>query len=161
LLDLLAWIEASALGQAIRGAGVWSYGVVNLVHILGVATLFGSVLILDLKLLGLFDRAPLAIVAVPTVPLAVAGFVLAVASGVCLLATNATEYAGNPFLLIKFGAIAVGLVNVVLVHRLPAWQDRWIATPSPRQRRQLALRGGLSLAAWVTAVACGRMIGYW
>lgn len=161
MLEVLAWLEASALGEAVRGAGVWSYAVVNLVHIAGVATLFGSVLILDLKLLGLFPRAPLAIISVPTVPLAALGFVLAAASGVCLLATNATEYAGNPFLLLKFGAILAGLVNVVLVRRLPSWQDRWISSPSPRQRRQLAMAGGTSLAAWATALAAGRMIGYW
>jgi hypothetical protein len=161
LIEILTWLEASALGQAVRDAGVWSYAVINLVHIVGVATLFGSVLVLDLKLLGLFPRAPLAIVSVPTVPLAALGFVLAAASGVCLLATNATDYAGNPFLLIKFAAIFVGLVNVVLLHRLFAWQVRWTTSPSPRQRRQLALAGGVSLAAWTTALAAGRMIGYW
>jgi len=36
------WLEASGLGQAMRGAGVWAYGVTNLVHILGVATLFAA-----------------------------------------------------------------------------------------------------------------------
>lgn len=161
MYELLAWVEGSALGEAIRGAGTWSYGVVNLVHILGVATLFGSILVLDLTLLGLFPRAPLAVVSVPTVPLAAAGFVLAAVSGACLLATNATEYAGNPFLLVKFGAVLVGLANVAVVHRLPAWRLRWSSAPSPRQRRQLALAGGVSLAAWATALAAGRMIGYW
>ena len=103
LVELLTWLEASALGQAVRGAGVWSYALINLAHIVGVATLFGSVLILDLKLLGLFPRAPLAIVAVTSVPMAIAGFLFAATSGICLLATNATDYKSNPFLLIKFG----------------------------------------------------------
>lgn len=161
MYELLAWLEASALGEAIRGAGVWSYGLINLAHIVGVATLFGSILILDLKLLGLFARAPLAIVSVPTVPLAATGFVLAAASGVGLLATNGTDYAGNPFLPIKFGAILAGLVNIGLVHRLPAWRVRWTIAPSPRQRRQLALAGGVSLTAWTAALTAGRMIGYW
>ena len=158
---MLTWLEGSALGQAVRGAGVWSYALINLAHLVGVATLFGSVLVLDLKLLGLFPRAPLAIVSVTSVPLAVAGFVLAVASGVCLLATNATEYKSNPFLLIKFAAILVGLCNFALVRRIPAWQNRWTNTPSERGQRRLALGGGVSLAAWATAVTAGRMIGYW
>ena len=50
--ELLTWLEGSGLGYAMRSAGVWSYGVANLIHILGVATLFGSVLVLDLRLLG-------------------------------------------------------------------------------------------------------------
>lgn len=161
MVELLTWLEASALGQAVRGAGVWSYALINLAHIVGVATLFGSVLILDLKLLGLFPRAPLAIVSVTAVPMAIVGFLLAATSGVCLLATNATDYKSNPFLLIKFGAVFVGLCNFLLVRRIPAWQHRWTNTPSERGQRQLAMAGGISLAAWATAVTAGRMIGYW
>ena len=57
--DVLAWLESSALGMFMRGSGPWTYPVVNLIHILGVATLFGAVLILDLRLLGVWRRAPL------------------------------------------------------------------------------------------------------
>jgi hypothetical protein len=161
LTELLTWLEASALGQAVRGAGVWSYAVINLIHITGVATLFGAILILDLKLLGLFRRAPLSAVAVPTIPLAAAGFFMAAISGLCMLSTNATEYARNPFLLLKFGAIAVGLLNIAVVHRSSAWQQRWTGSFSRSQRIRLAVGGGLSLAAWGTALTAGRMLGYW
>lgn len=159
--ELLAWLEASALGRAMRGAGVWSYGVVNLTHILGVATLFGSILMLDLRLLGFFRSVPVASIATPAVPLAACGFAIALASGSLLITTNATDYAGNPFLLVKFPAIALGLVNVAVLHRLPAWRTRHLREPAPRERRQLAAAGAASLACWLTAIAAGRMIGYW
>lgn len=155
------WLEASGLGHAMRNAGVWSYGVTNLVHILGVATLFGSVLVLDLRLLGAFARAPLAAIAAPTVPLAMAGFVVAALSGACLIVTNASEYIGNPLLLIKFPAIALGLANALALGFVPAWRERGMREPSPRERRGLALFGGVSLASWLTAIACGRLIAYW
>lgn len=161
MIEFLAWLEGSALGHAMRSAGVWSYGVVNLVHILGVSTLFGSILVLDLRLVGLWARVPLAAVATPAVPLAAVGFAVAVASGACLLATNATEYAGNPFLLIKFPAIALGLVNVAVLNALPAWKERAARAPTERERLKLAFAGGTSLACWLTALAAGRMIGYW
>ena len=64
-----------------RTSGVWAYGVVNLVHILGIATLFGSVLAFDLRLLGLWRRVPLGALEVPTLTLAACGFAIAVASG--------------------------------------------------------------------------------
>lgn len=159
--EFLAWLEASALGHAMRGAGLWSYGVVNLVHILGVATLFGSVLALDLRLLGAWSRLPLASVSGPTVPLAAAGFCVAAPSGLCLLATNASEYIGNPFLLIKFPAIAVALANAAALSFVPAWRARATREPAASERRALAAFGGVSLAAWLTAVAAGRLIGYW
>ena len=159
--DWLAFLEGSVLGHAMRGAGVWSYGVVNLIHILGVSSLFGSLLLLDLRLLGLWRRVPLASIATPAVPIARAGFVVAAASGACLIVTNATEYAGNPFLLIKFPAIALGLLNVALLETSSGWRERNVRTPTLAESRRLAMAGGASLACWSVAMACGRMIGYW
>ncbi len=161
MTGLLAWLEASALGQAVREAGVWSYAVLNLFHILGVATLFGSVLMLDLKLLGAFRSVPLAMVVVPAMRLAASGFVLAVMAGICLLATNATEYAGNPFLLLKSGAIFVALGNALLLHRSSAWRSRDAGSFSREQQLRLRVGGGVSLLAWTTAIVAGRMLGYW
>jgi hypothetical protein len=51
------------------------------------------------------------------VPIAKVAFVIAACTGTCLLATKA-EYAGNPFLLIKFPAIALALLNVALLELL-------------------------------------------
>jgi hypothetical protein len=161
VLAFLAWIEGSALGAAVRGAGVWAYGVVNLVHILGVATLFGAVLIIDLRLLGCWRRVPLSLIARPTVSLAAIGFCVAALTGVCLLSTNATEYAGNPFLLIKFAAIALGLINIVVLSRFDAWRQRDVREPSDKDSSRLAVAGGISLASWLVAVGAGRLIGYW
>ena len=161
MYDLLAWLEGSALGHAMRGAGVWSYALVNLIHIAGVSALFGSLLLLDLRLLGLWRSVPVASVATPVVPIARIGFAIAAVSGACLIVTNATEYAGNPFLLLKFPAIALGLLNVAVLERLPAWRARNEPTPTPAESRQLAISGGVSLLCWSVAIGAGRMIGYW
>ena len=161
MLPFLAWLETSMLGHAMRNSGVWTYGVVNLFHILGVATLFGAVLVLDLRLLGLWRTVPIPSIAGPTVPVATTGFVIAALTGVGLLATKATEYAGNPFLLIKFPAIAVALLNVAVVTSRPAWKQMARPDPTPGDRRTLAIGGAVSLAAWLTAIGAGRMIGYW
>ena len=157
----MAWLEASALGRAMRESSLWTYPLVNLTHILGVASLFGALLVLDLRLLGAWRDTPLAAIARPTVPVATAGGAVAIASGLGLLATNATEYVGNPFLLIKFPAIALGLVNVAVLTSLPAWKARATRTLDARDERQLAVGGGVSLVCWLTAIAAGRMIGYW
>jgi len=159
--ELLAWIEDSALGVAVRESGVWTYGLINLTHILGVASLFGSVLILDLRLLGAWRSVALAALARPAVPIATAGFLVAATSGICLLATNATEYLGNAFFYIKFPAIALAIGNVLVLNTMPAWKARNTRPPSPREEVWLAVAGGISLLCWLTAVAAGRLIGYW
>ena len=160
MYEFMAWLEGSALGHLMRESGVWTYGVVNLVHILGIASLFGAVLVLDLRLLGLWRKVALAAISEPTVRVAATGFIIAVMSGVCLLATKATEYVGNPFVYIKFPAIGLGLLNVVVLNFLPAWKQHKVREPSSRERSQLAVMGGISLFCWLTAITAGRMIGY-
>ena len=157
----MAWLQGSMLGHAMRESGVWTYGVVNLIHILGVASLFGSVLVLDLRLMGVWPKVPLPCVTKPTVPIAAGGFVIAAGSGIGLLATKATEYVGNPFLYIKFPAIALGILNVAALSFSRAWRERNDREPSSRELVQLRLAGCVSLVCWLTAIAAGRMIGYW
>lgn len=161
MASFLGWLEGSTLGELLRGSGVWTYGLINLAHITGIATLFGSVLLLDLKLLGAWRGLPLATLARPTIPLAAVGFTLAALAGFCMLSFNGSEYVGNPFLLIKFSAIGLGLLNALVVSRLPAWRERASREPTATQRRQLAVAGGVSLVSWIAALAAGRMIGYW
>ncbi len=144
-----------------RESGVWTYGLVNLTHILGVSSLFGSVLVLDLRLLGLWRGVPLDAMAGPLVRVAGAGLAVALVSGAGLITTNATEYQGNPFLPIKLAAVALGLANVAVLSRLPAWTEKAERPLTAREDRQLAVSGGVSLVCWLVAVGAGRLIGYW
>jgi hypothetical protein len=157
---VLTWLEQSALGLAIRGSGVWTYGIINLAHILGIATLFGSVLILDLRMLGWPRRVELASVAAIAAPLSVVGFTIAAMSGICMLATNGLDYATNPFLPIKFAAILLAVINAAIAVKTEAWKNM-LAFVDVRQSSTLAIFGGISLLLWLCALSAGRLIGYW
>ena len=157
----MAWLEFSALGVAMRETGVWTYALVNLAHILGISLLFGSVVVLDLRLLGLWRWIPLDQMARPTTAVAGAGFAVAVLTGPALLATKATEYVGNPFLPIKLVAIVLGIINIAIVHNLSAWKQRADPQLGASQRRQLALAGATSLLCWVSAITAARLIAYY
>jgi hypothetical protein len=161
LYEFMAWLQSSALGHAMRESGGWTYGLVNLVHILGVASLFGAILVLDLRLIGLWRNIALPAISEPVVPIASMGFVVAVMSGVCLLATKATEYVGNPFVYIKFPAIFLGILNVVILNSSSAWKEHKMRELSQREQSSLAVFGGISLLCWITAITAGRMIAYW
>lgn len=158
--EFLAWVEGSRLGHAMRETGLWTYPLVNLAHVLGIASLFGSILVLDLRLLGCWRRISIAAVAEAVTPVAATGLALAIMSGTGLLAATATDYAGNPFLPLKLTAVSLGLVNVALVRRSPGWRARDHEL-SPREQRTLSVLGGISLVCWTTAVAAGRLIAYW
>ena len=159
---LLLWIEQTGLGHVMRESGPWTYAIVNVAHILGVSTLFGSVLVLDLRLLGAWSRRiRIADLSTAVTPIAMIAFAIATVTGAALLATKATAYVDNPFLLIKFPAIALGMANAGVLNLTPAWREVGVRALSPGERRQLAIMGGISLVSWLTAVTAGRMIGYW
>jgi len=144
-----------------RDSGPWTYAIVNLAHVLGISTLFGSILVLDLRLVGMGRRIPLSALSSAIVPVATTGFCIAATTGLGLLATKTTEYVGNPFLLIKFPAIALGLINVAVLKRTEAWRVHRERDLTADEQRRLAVMGGLSLLCWLTAIAAGRMIAYW
>jgi hypothetical protein len=159
--EVLFAIEQSALGVGVRSLGGWGYAFINLAHILGIATLSGSVLVLDLRLMGLHREVPLQSIASNTLPLMVIGFITALVSGLCLLSANASEYAGNPFLLIKFSALAVALINILLIGKIPAWKKRSDVDVAIADKNILALAGSISLLSWLVVIGCGRLIAYW
>ena len=162
MYEWMVWLESSALAEFLRGLGIWTYGLLNLAHILGVSLLFGSIVLLDLRLLGLWRHIAIATIARPTVPLAAIGFLLAVSSGVMMLSFNTTEYHANPFLYIKLPMVVIGLINVAVVSRLPAWKRAVIdEKPESSDHVLLSFAGGISLLIWLTVISCGRMIGYW
>lgn len=156
MADIAVWLEASLLARTLR-SGPWLYPVVNLAHVFGIALLVGAIAVLDLRLVGLRPDVPVSALARATVPVAGAGLALALATGPALLTVRATEYAANPFLWAKFGAVAVALANLGALRGSAAWRG---GDGALRDRR-LALAGAVSLAAWLAAVSAGRMIAYW
>ena len=61
----------------------------------------------------------------------------------------------------KFTAIALGLINVLVLNLSPAWRARGVRALSRAEDRQLAVMGGISLMCWLAAVTAGRLIAYW
>jgi hypothetical protein len=48
-----------------------------------------------------------------------------------------------------------------VLHLLPPWKERATRAPTETERFRLAAAGGASLVCWLTALAAGRLIGYW
>ena len=151
--EALAWLEASSLGVAARSAGQ-AYAIVNTLHVLGAALVVGAIAVFDV--LVLVRRGPEAVGAARVaIPLAAAGLALQVATGAVLLAADARATGTNPAFLAKLGFIALGIVNLAVLHARfgPGWRG---AFPAVAARPFAAV----SLAAWVLALAAGRMIAY-
>lgn len=157
-----AWIaalEATEFAGMLRGS-VWAYPLVNAGHLLGVALLIGSIVPLDLRLLGLWQSVPVAPLWRVLTRTAGFGLGLAIACGALLFITRATEYANSSLFIFKMVVVVGGTANALVLHlampdvRLPA---RWEASKLPARVRSAAC---ISLAAWLSALTLGRLVGY-
>ncbi len=151
-------IEASGLGQAMRQS-LWLYPIVEIVHILGLALLFGSIVVLDLRLLGLGKGLSAKRLAGHVLPWTAASFLLIVPSGLAMFVAHASDFIGNPVFVLKMGLILAAGINAAVFHtgafrRNAGWD---LDAPTPGAAK---LAGGLSLLFWICAIACGRLLAY-
>jgi hypothetical protein len=132
------------------------------VHLLGVALLFGSSAMLDLRLLGLSRRSiPVRVLARHVLPWTAASFLLIVPSGVALFIARAHELIASPVFAFKMGLILCALVNAGLFHAITlrtvdVWDSQEMRNLRPPPSARLA--GALSLLLWGAVIACGRML---
>ena len=138
----------------------WVYPLVNTAHIAGLALLFGAIAPLDLRLLGAWRSVPLHLLARVLQPVAAAGLALAVAAGLLLFVVSATRYAAMPIFLVKLALIAAALANAMLLRRHPDWVLARVPGLAAEPSTRLKAAAGLSLALWLAAILCGRLIGY-
>lgn len=153
----LVWLQESALGEAMRQS-LLLYPVVEVIHLIGIALLVGSIVALDLRLLGLRRLLPATGMAQHLLPVSVFGFLLAAASGSMLFVTEAASLAFNPAFQLKLVLIALGGLNAAAFHVGP-WRAvrRWEHTAPPAAAR---VGGILSIVLWLAVLTCGRMIAY-
>lgn len=122
LIAWAAWLEATALGEQMRSSALL-YPAVNLLHLLGLVLLLGPMLLLDARLLGAGRSFPLAAVSRTLTPLAVAGLLLLLGSGVCLFAADAGPLAVDRLLQLKLLLIAWVLATLCcfVACGMPGW----------------------------------------
>jgi hypothetical protein len=152
---LAAWVEGWPVAGFLRGSAT-AYLLVNAAHILGLGLLLGAILPLDLRLAGLFRRAPLAVLGPFLVRVAAAGLALAAATGLLLFSVRPAEYLANPAFLAKLGLLALALATVALQHAAGVRAAFAAGRAGPATR----LRAGLSAALWLGVLVAGRSIGF-
>jgi len=155
----ITWIETSAIGEWMR-SNVMAMPWVNAAHVLCIALVFGSILVVDLRLLGLFDRHRAVMrVSDEMLRLTWAAFGGAVITGLMYFAANATTYWFNMAFRLKMLAILLAGINMlvfqfVTFRGVAAW-DRNAPTPTAAR-----LAGALSILIWTSVIFLGRWIGF-
>jgi hypothetical protein len=151
-------VEATGVGLWMRES-LWAYPVTETCHIAGLALLFGSIAIVDLRLAGFGRRVPVSALVAYAVPWSLAGFVLAASTGLLMFSAHASEFISQRVFLLKMSLILAAGVNAAILHTGPLRAAReWDVDDRPPRKVRIAAL--LSLATWLGVIACGRMLAY-
>jgi hypothetical protein len=161
-MDIAAFLkllESSGLATRIRDS-LFLFPLLESTHVFGLALVFGTIAIIDLRLLGVAStRRSFQRMASDILKWTWAAFALTAATGALMFITNAHVYYHNFFFRTKMLLLALTGVNM-LVFELTAGRTvhRWDKAPSaPRAGKAVAV---LSLAMWIGIIFMGRLIGF-
>ncbi len=159
LTESLAWLEAQPFATAIAESE-WLFPTIEVVHVVALTLVVGSIAMLDLRLLGVSrkDHGVLELAA-QTLPWTWGAFAAALLSGVLMFSSAATSYADNIPFRIKLILIALAGINMAAFH-LTAYRTahHWNhQLPTPVAAR---IAGTLSLIFWIGVIFFGRWIGF-
>lgn len=142
--DLAVWI----------GFSRWGYAAVATVHVASIAVLFGSILILDLRLLGVGRSIDHERLSRLVLPVSGAGLLCAIASGFLLFAGRAATYVAFELFQAKMALIVLGVAALAVAHvRFGLRLER--ATQGQRIGAGL-----ISIVIWLSVLVSGRMIAF-
>jgi hypothetical protein len=149
---MLEALEQSAPITALRES-TYAYPLINALHIVGVALLFGAIVALDLRLIGWRRAAgPVDGFARLLLPVAIGGLALAIPAGLLLFATDARAYVASPLFQAKMLLIALAIANALWLRRTD-WRG-------PTAGLGAAPAAAASILLWLGAIVLGRMVGY-
>lgn len=153
------WLQDSAVGVLIRESSI-AFPLIESIHVLALTLVVGSIVMVDLRLLGVSARKhSISKLSHEVLPITWICFAVAVLSGSLLFAGKALEYMHNFFFLGKMVLMFLAGVNMLIFH-LIVWKGvkNWdVDTPTPLTAK---LSGALSLAFWAAVIVFGRWIGF-
>lgn len=156
---ILKSIEASALATKIRDS-LFLFPLIESIHVFGLALVFGTIVVVDLRLLGIAStRRPFSRVASDVLKWTWTAFALTALTGALMFTTNARVYYHNVFFRAKMLLLLLTAINM-LVFELTAGRQihRWEKSRSgPPIGKVVA---ALSLAMWIGIICMGRIIGF-
>lgn len=155
----LELLSSTPFAKAISQGAV-AFPLLEGVHVLAIAVVVGTIMIVDLRLLGYRShRRGVRQLLQDMIPYTWAAFVIAFLAGSLLFISNALKYAHNmqfqfKMVLILAAAVNMGVFHLTIYRHVQDWDER---SPPPAAAR---IAGATSLCLWLTVVFLGRWVGF-
>lgn len=152
-------LAALPVSQSI-GESLNLFNALDVVHVVGVLLLAGSIAVVDLRLLGLvFPEVGLDTLQKQVLPLTILGALLAIPSGIGLFLPQAGRIWENPVLQAKALLLVLAALNIGYWHYNFSRHAQWRSAPAlPWQAR---FAGASSLLLWAATLVAGRLIAFY
>lgn len=159
LLDICTWLEDSKLAVTIAESE-WLFPTIETVHVLALSMVFGSIAMLDLRLLGLANlNRGVKRLSDEILPWTWSAFVIAAISGALMFVSAATKYFDNIPFRIKIALLALAGLNMA-VFQLTGYRSVATWGDNVKTSRAARIAAGLSMALWIGVVFAGRWVGF-
>jgi len=153
-MSFLLSLENSAFGTWVRESkSLWAYPSILFLHTVGLGFLVGLNAAIDLRILGVARKVPLAPME-KFFKIMWAAFWVNALSGIALLIADATTKLANPVFYIKMSFVALAIINMAALRRRVF---RGTSMDVARFGRALAIT---SLIFWGGAITAGRLMAY-
>jgi hypothetical protein len=153
------WLAATSVSQTIQTID-WIIPAVQTVHILAVAAVVTSALMIDLRLLGIRGKEQsIAGVAKRFLPFIWWPLPVLLATGAILIVAEPARALENPVFILKMVLLVVA-TGITLACQIPLQRDPAFWELSARRQRAAQLIALLSIPLWVAIICAGRWIAY-
>jgi hypothetical protein len=153
MMPLFRWWGQTAVGATIRSSSAL-IAVTQSIHLLGLTMLIGTLLMINLNLMGLgFRRSPTSQIARELAPWTLGGLAVMLISGPLILSSETLKAYESSFFWLKMSLLAAAILfHFTLFQRVSEAEPPATAT----RRRVVAC---LSLGLWLAVALAGKMIG--
>jgi hypothetical protein len=159
MLSLCQWIFRTPLSVSIRES-IWVYPILDVLHCVGILLVAGTIVVVDLRLLGFgLRRLSVSSVVGQVLPWTLSGFGFMFITGSLLAWSEPVRLYRSLFFPWKLLFLAMAGLNALLFHygiyrSVGSWDS---ASLTPARAR---LAGVVSIVCWICVIAAGRAVGY-
>lgn len=130
----------------------WLYPLLESLHVIGIAMLFGGLVVLELRVWGVARSLDVLALARLALPVSLAGFCLAAATGLTMFISQPAELLANRVFVIKMSLLMLAGLNAASFHA----RGGLVSLDGLARAQTL-----ISLGLWVAVIICGRWIAYY
>ncbi len=151
-----AWLQTAAIASSFMFDNPWVWPVNEIFHFVGLCILFGVVLLVNLRMLGVLQGVSFAALH-RLLPWVIVGFAINAVTGMLFFVANHAQYVANPAFHWKIVLMLLAGVNFLYV---TVYEEGWALGTDESAAPLTKILAASSIVFWVGVIFLGRWLPY-